>query len=83
MYLIKWRADYVTNYFDEAVTSRSIEDVHGAYQQGNGKLKIKLFKFLKPDFFFWNSRYLTNRTYMKVIKTNQKEHSRNGINLTW
>lgn len=39
MYLVKWGADYVANYSDEAVTSWSIEDVERAYEQGNGELQ--------------------------------------------
>lgn len=49
MYLIKWRAYYVTYYTKEAVASWLIEDVKWAYQEGNENLKISkksCFSFL-------------------------------------
>lgn len=41
MYLVKWRADYVTQYADKTVARRAIEDVkwtnkHTSEDLGNG-----------------------------------------------
>lgn len=49
MYLIKWRADYVTNHTNEAVSCWAIEDVKWTYEQRykNLKMKLKVRKFLK------------------------------------
>lgn len=39
VYLIKWRADYITNYTDEAVSCWTIEHVQWAYEQSEETLK--------------------------------------------
>lgn len=42
MYLIKWRADDITNYTEETVACRAVENVKWAYEQSQEKLKIKV-----------------------------------------
>jgi hypothetical protein len=43
MYLIKWREEYITNYTEEAVACRAIEEVKRAYEQSDEKLKKGIY----------------------------------------